>query len=317
MKLIFCILFFLTALFSNEFKTLPLKTKHHKATLIYQTVPNASKAILYIHGFNDYFFNEAFAQKFIEKGYSFFAIDLHHYGRNLTPTSKPYYFEDIKEFDEEINLAIRTIKEDFHTPDLTLYGYSQGALIATLYAYRYGLIDRLILDSAFFDFYFDSWIENIALPAVAFLGKWFPSFKISSTSPNVFAQSLHQSFNGEWEFDLNLKATHTNAPIYLGWIHAIYEAQQIIHNKIDLNLPVLSLYSNVSYKEDSPKEWHFKGDIVLDVKDIKRYSNHLNKNASLTVHKVIPDAMHGVTFSKEHVRQKAYDEIFNWLKTTN
>jgi alpha-beta hydrolase superfamily lysophospholipase len=317
MKLIFFTLFLVTTLFSNAFKTLPLKTSHHEATLIYQTVPDASKAILYIHGFNDYFFNEAFAQKFIENGYSFFAIDLHHYGRNLTPNSKPYYFQDIKEFDEEISLAIRTIKKDFNIQHLTLYGYSQGALIATLYAYNYNTIDRLILDSAFFDFYFDPWIENIALPVVAFLGKWFPTFKISSTSPNVFAQSLHQSFNGEWEFDLNLKSTHTNAPIYLGWIHAIYEAQQIIHNKIDLNIPVLSVYSNVSYKEDSPKEWHFKGDIVLDVKDIKRYSNHLNANASLTAHKVILDAMHGVTFSKELVRQKAYDEIFNWLKTTN
>ncbi|PKN15678.1 MAG: alpha/beta hydrolase, partial [Deltaproteobacteria bacterium HGW-Deltaproteobacteria-24] len=237
MKLIFYTLFFLTVLFSSNFQTLPLKTKHHDATLIYQIVPNASKAILYIHGFNDYFFNEAFAQKFVENGYSFFAIDLHHYGRNLTSDSKPYYFQDIKEFDEEISLAIRTIKEGFNTQDITLYGYSQGALIATLYAYNYNTIDRLILDSAFFDFYFDPWIENMALPVVACIGKWFPTFKINSSSPNVFAQSLHQSFNGEWEFDLNLKSTHTNAPIYLGWIHAIYEAQQIIHNKIDLNIP--------------------------------------------------------------------------------
>jgi alpha-beta hydrolase superfamily lysophospholipase len=258
MKLIFYTLFFLTVLFSSNFQTLPLKTKHHDATLIYQIVPNASKAILYIHGFNDYFFNEAFAQKFVENGYSFFAIDLHHYGRNLTSDSKPYYFQDIKEFDEEISLAIRTIKEGFNTQDITLYGYSQGALIATLYAYNYNTIDRLILDSAFFDFYFDPWIENMALPVVACIGKWFPTF-----------------------------------------------------------IPVLSLYSNVSYNEDSPKEWHFKADIVLDVKDIKRYSNHLNRNASLTLHKVIPDAMHGVTFSREPVRKKAYDEIFIWLKTTN
>lgn len=317
MKYIFILLFLFSSLFSFEFETKQLKTKEHEATLIYKTIPFSSKAVVYIHGFNDYFFNEELALNFLERGYSFFAIDLHNYGRNLKADSKPYYFTDVQEFDEEISLALTLVRRTFQAENVTLFGYSQGALIATLYANRHRNVDQLILDSAFFDFYFNSWVEKFALPVVSYIGKIFPSFKIDSNEPNIFAQTLHKNYEGEWEFDLNLKSTATNAPIYLGWIHAIYEAQKTIHQKINLDIPVLSLYSSTSYKNDSPKELLFKGDIVLDVQDIQTYSNNLNENPKLTTHKMIENAMHGVTLSQPRVRQKAYKEIFHWLSMTN
>lgn len=317
MKFILLTLFSLASLFANDFKTLPLKTPHHEATLIYKIVPNASKAVLYIHGFNDYFFNEEFAQKFIENGYSFFAIDLHHYGRNLTLDSQPYYFQDIREFDDEITLAINHIKNDFDVSNLTLYGYSQGGLIASLYAHHHSGVDQLIVDSAFFDFNFNPWIEKIALPLVAFIGQFFPEFKIPSDSPNVFGQSLHKDFYGEWDFDLNLKHIKTNAPIYLGWIHAVYEAQKKIHAGINVNIPVLNIYSTASHSESVKPEFLFKSDIVLDVKEIALYGKNLNKISHLTTSIAIENAMHGVTLSTLQVRTNAYDEIFRWLRITN
>ena len=317
MKHIFYTLFFLTTLFSNDFKTLPLKTPHHEGTLIYKTIPNASKAVLYIHGFNDYFFNEEFAQKFVENGYSFFAIDLHHYGRNLTLDSQPYYFQDIREFDEEITLAISHIRNDFDVSNLTLYGYSQGGLIASLYAHHHSGVDQLIVDSAFFDFNFNPWIEKIALPLVAFVGQFFPEFKISSDTPNVFGQSLHKDFYGEWDFDLNLKHTKTNAPIYLGWIHAVYDAQKKIQKGINVNIPVLNIYSTASHAESLKPEFLFSSDIVLDVQEIALYGKNLNQISHLTTSIAIENAMHGVTLSTPSVRAKAYDEIFRWLNITN
>lgn len=317
MKILVCTLFFFITLFANDFKTLPLKTAHHEATLIYKTVPNASKAVLYIHGFNDYFFNEEFAQKFIENGYSFFAIDLHHYGRNITPHSMPYYFKDVREFDDEITLAIDHIKNDFAVSNLTLYGYSQGSLIASLYAATHKHIDQLIVDSAFFDFNFHPWIEKIVLPVVAYFGQFFPEFKIDSNSPNTFGQSLHKDFYGEWDFDLNLKHIKTNAPIYLGWIHAIYEAQKKVHQGINVNIPVLNIYSTTSHIESLKAEFLFSSDIVLDVQEIAFYGKKLNQTPHLTTSIAIENAMHGVTLSTPSVREKAYDEIFRWLNITN
>lgn len=310
------LLFFLSFSLANEsFKTQLITTKN-QATLTYQTVEKSQKAILYIHGFNDYFFNEAFAEQFLDHGYSFYAIDLHNYGRNLNANSQPFYFENINEFDDEITSAIDFIKKQGAT-NITLYGYSQGGLIASLYTNKFKNVNQLILDSAFFDFAFSSFLETYILPVVSFIGEYFPTFKIDSSSPNIFGQTLHKDFNGEWDFDLKKKYTITNAPIYLGWIHAIYKAQQQLQQGLDLQIPVLSLYSDKSHTEKENVAFHHISDLVLDVKDIQNYSKKLNKDEQLTTLAVIPNGMHGVTFSKIEVRTKAYETIFKWLDAQN
>lgn len=317
MQFIFLIILFISSLYGSDFKTIPLQTPQHNATLIYKIVPQSQKAVLYIHGFNDYFFNPELAQKFTQQGYSFFAIDLHNYGRNLTSTSLPYYFKNINEFDDELSMAISIIYKDFDISNLTLYGYSQGGLIASLYANSHHNVNQLILDSSFFDFNFNPWIEKLALPLVAYLGQFFPEFKISSSQPNIFGQSLHKDFYGEWDFDITLKSTRTNAPIYLGWIHAVYEAQKKVQKGMNLNIPVLNIYSSASNSESLQKSTLFTSDIVLDVKDIAMYGKNLNQNTDLTTNIVIENAMHGVTLSTPKVRAQAYDAIFNWLNITN
>lgn len=317
MHYIFLLVLFFSNLWSNEFKTVPLQTPQYQATLIYKIVPQSQKAVLYIHGFNDYFFNEEFVEKFTQQGYSFFAIDLHNYGRNLTSFSKPYYFKNIHEFDEELNMAISIMKNDFDISNITLYGYSQGGLIAALYANTYHNVNQLILDSSFFDFNFNPWIEKLILPIVAYVGQYFPDYKITSKEPNIFGQSLHKDFYGEWNFDIKLKSIQTNAPIYLGWIHAVYEAQQYLHKGIDVNIPVLNIYSNRSNPEQTTKDALFKSDIVLDVNDISVYGKSLNKTSELTTNIIIENAMHGVILSTPNVRAQAYDSIFNWLNIIN
>ncbi|RXJ57928.1 alpha/beta hydrolase [Candidatus Marinarcus aquaticus] len=315
--ILFFLLFTSTLLFSNaQFQEHKIDVSNYEATLTYQTVKSSKKAILYIHGFNDYFFNTQFAQKFLDQGYAFYALDLHGYGRNLKSKERVFSFKDIQEFDDEITQAITFIKNQGHT-NITLYGYSQGGLIATLYANKYRNIDQLILDSAFFDFAFSPFLESYVLPLVAKVGKYFPNLFLPSSAPNVFGQTLHKDFNGEWDFDMNLKYTTTNAPIYFEWIHAIYSAQQQLHAGLDLQIPVLSLYSDKSYNEQSDVKYHHISDLVLDVNDIETYSKKLNQDASLTTLTPIKDGMHGVTFSKPKVRQEAYRVIFNWLQTQN
>lgn len=317
MHYIFLMILFFNTLWASDFKTIPLQTPQYQATLIYKLVPHSQKAVLYIHGFNDYFFNSEFAEKFTQQGYSFFAIDLHNHGRNLSSESKPYYFKNIHEFDEELSMAISIIKHDFDTSNITLYGYSQGGLVAALYANKYRNVNQLILDSSFFDFNFNPWIEKLILPLVAYMGQFFPEFKISSTQANVFGQSLHKDFYGEWNFDITLKSIRTNAPIYLGWIHAVYEAQKELQKGLDLNIPVLNLYSNRSNPENFQNNALFESDIVLDVNDIAQFGKTLNANPNLTTNMVIENAMHGVTLSTLHVRTYAYDSIFNWLNIIN
>lgn len=288
-------------------------TKDHQANLISSIKPNSKKAVLYIHGFNDYFFNKEFPKEFLNQGYSFFAIDLHNHGKNMNKDTKRYYFTDVKEFYPEINKAIDIIKEEYKIENITLYGISQGGLIAALFENDNQRVDRLILDSPFFDFHFNWFLENIGLPLVAKIGYFFPQLKLTSNEVNIFGQTIHKDFDGEWDIDMNLKAISTNAPVYLGWISAVYKAQQKLQNGLDIKVPSLILYSNKSTSEQSNKKYHHNTDIVLDVKDMKKYADKLSINKSLITKKEIANAMHGTLISPKPVRQKAYQKIFAWL----
>ena len=51
------------------------------ATLIRKKAQKSThKAVLYIHGFIDYFFQTEMAEKFNEQGFDFYALDLRKYG---------------------------------------------------------------------------------------------------------------------------------------------------------------------------------------------------------------------------------------------
>ena len=314
-KILITLLFINIFCFSNEL-TLQEKfiyTEKHQANLIYKIKPNSKKAVLYIHGFNDYFFNKEFAANFLNQGYSFFAIDLHNHGKNMTPNSKRYYFTDVKEFYPEINQVVDIIKNEYKIENITLYGISQGGLIAALYENDNKRVNQLILDSPFFDFNFNWFLENLGLPIVAKLGTFFPTFVLKSDEVNVFGKTIHKDFDGEWDIDMNLKSITTNAPIYLGWINAVYQAQQRLQNGLDIKIPSLVLYSNKSTNEQSNKKYLHTTDIVLDVKDMNKYSSMLSKDKSLITKEEIPNAMHGILISPKPIRQGAYKKIFNWL----
>ncbi|NQY93554.1 MAG: alpha/beta hydrolase, partial [Campylobacteraceae bacterium] len=277
-------------------------------------VPQSKKAVLYIHGFNDYFFNKEFAAKFVDEGYSFFAIDLHNHGKNMTKDTKRYYFTDVKEFYPEINLAIDIMKNKYKIENITLYGISQGGLIAALYENDNQRVDQLILDSPFFDFHMAWFIESIAIPIISTVGSFFPELKIQSDEPNLFGQSIHKDFSGEWDIDLELKAITKNAPVYLGWLNAVNKAQNRLEKGLDIKVPSLVLSSDISTSEQANPKYHHSTDTVLDIEEIQTLAKKLSVDQGLITAIKIPKAMHGVLISPLKVREKGYETIFNWLK---
>ena len=124
----------------------------NKATLLHarttKTDGSFYKALLYIHGYSDYYFqyvdcpyrrnnfhtmfsSDHVCEKFLEQGYDFFALDLRKCGRSIiSPRQDPYrhYFRDIHEYDEEVTLSIEHIiqKANNKPRKLILYGHSTG-----------------------------------------------------------------------------------------------------------------------------------------------------------------------------------------------
>ena len=60
------------------------------ATLIRKTSDRRGRrAVLYLHGWNDYFFQTHLADYLSDIGYDFYALDLRRYGRSMRPGQLP------------------------------------------------------------------------------------------------------------------------------------------------------------------------------------------------------------------------------------
>ena len=146
------------------------------------------------------------------------------------------------------------------------------------------------------------------------MGSFFPELKIQSDEPNLFGQSIHKDFSGEWDIDLELKAITKNAPVYLGWLNAVNKAQNRLEKGLDIKVPSLVLSSDISTSEQANPKYHHSTDTVLDIEEIQTLAKKLSVDQSLITAIKIPKAMHGVLISPLKVREKGYETIFNWLK---
>ena len=220
------------------------------ATLVRRRAARADRgAILYVHGFADYFFQEHVAEHFTAQGYDFYAVDLRGYGRSLRDGEVPNYTTDMAVYFEEIDAAIALIREE-HS-HVVLMGHSTGGLTTSLWAHerRAGeLIDALVLNSPWLDVTEPPFLRRI----VKLLGRVAPSVKIRGGLGDAYGASIHSSRNGEWDFDLRWKPL-AGFPVLAGWIRAVLVAQAKVHAGLDVRVPVLLLHSDRSML--NAREW--------------------------------------------------------------
>ncbi|OTG82257.1 alpha/beta hydrolase [Acinetobacter sp. ANC 4648] len=286
------------------------------ATLIRKkAVQKTHKAVLYIHGFIDYFFQTEMAEQFNQHGYDFYALDLRKYGRSHLPHQKFYNVRKISEYDAEINKALEIIGNEEHDSVL-LAGHSTGGLITTLYVAHHPehpLIKALWANSPFYDFNMPLWKKKLALPRLSALGKHCPNIKFPSELNKFYVPSLHKDFHGEWNFNLDWKQ-NTYTWVYLSFVHAIFEAQKEIHQGASVSVPTLVMHS---HQTTYPKKWNNDAqtsDVILNIKDIKKYTNKLQGDVSVIT---IKNGLHDLVLSAPTVRQEVYRQLFEWLEQKN
>ncbi len=283
------------------------------ATLVHRACgPSPSKrALLYIHGYNDYFFNMELADRVNAEGMDFYALDLRKYGRSYREGQTLAYIEDITSYYAEIDQAVSRIRERDGHDHLTLLGHSTGGLTSTLYAADRPGIDALILNSPFYDLAVSSFAENIVEGVFRTVGKLLPRVTLSKGGKPYYAWSLHRSFEkgGEWEYNLEWKRKNS-IPIYAGWARAIVKAQERVQDGLQLPCPSLVMYSSDSAALSDWDERAFTSDIVLDVTDIDRFADGLRPRATEVQ---IEGGMHDLVLSRPKVRAEVYRQMFAWL----
>jgi Lysophospholipase len=185
-------------------------------------------AFLYVHGYNDYFFQKQMADKIDSVGYNFYAVDLRKYGRSLNNQWQyPFNVRSLDEYFSDIDSAITIIRNEGNRK-IILMGHSTGGLITSLYvdANKNNLkVDALILNSPFLDMNLGWFKEKILIPIVSFLGRWFPNMKIPQGNSSAYAESLLRKHKGEWEYNTEWKQEVSPA-VTAGWIRAIHKGQK-------------------------------------------------------------------------------------------
>ncbi len=300
----------------QELGPFEIDTQTCVATLVSKAGPSGSrKAVLYLHGYVDYFFQSHLANRFIEAGYNFYALDLHRCGRSLREGQLPHYCRDVAEYGAEITAALNVIRQADGNEVVIGNFHSTGGPIGLLYAQDHEAqqpFDALILNSPFLDFN-DSWInKTVLIKAVATLGLLFPEQALPGGLSVVYGQSVHRAFHGEWDFDLAWKPIE-GFPARAGWIRAIHQAHRRIQAGLRLRCPILCLFSSASSGAKAFEEIAHRTDTVLNVDDIDRYSTTLG---SQVTKRVIQNGMHDLVLSREPVRSEVFDAMFAWLDAT-
>jgi alpha-beta hydrolase superfamily lysophospholipase len=287
------------------------------ATLVHKKseLPDSAQAILYVHGFSDYFFQTHMADYFTEQGYHFYAVDLRKYGRSHLEGQKWFNVRDLHEYFPEIDSSLAIIQAQV-SGNICLMGHSTGGLITALYAAEHQdskTFSSLILNSPFFDMNLSTFTENVLVPIGEFNGSFLPDMVLEGELAVYYNHSIHKDYKGEWNYRFDYKPLDAPA-VTLGWIRAIRQGQKTVQNGIKINQPVLILHSDKTIFDKSWSDVFFTGDAVLDVEDIKKYSKSISGPISIIE---IPNAMHDVILSKSPVRDSAFATMKTFIERNN
>lgn len=274
----------------------------------------AAHAVLAVHGYTDYFFQTEVADRLADRGFAFYAIDLHKCGRSRRDGQTPHFTTDLAGYDAELLTGLRLIDADTGGARLCLYGHSAGGLISALFADRLrrgstGVqLSALILNSPFFDLQGPALLRSAPASAVLAAVARIRKFSvIRRPTEGGYGTSLHRDFGGEFDYDLAWKPVG-GFPVTAAWIHAIRRGQAALHRGLDVGVPSLILRSDHSITEKTAQMQ--RGDAVLDVAQIARWAGCVGNRGTVVP---IVDAKHDVFLSLPEPRAAAFGALDFWL----
>ena len=272
------------------------------------------KAFLYVHGFNDYFFQREFGERMVDSGVNFYAVDLRRYGRSRLPWQYPFNVRRQHEFFEDIDSALAQIRRDGCT-DITLGGHSTGGLTVSYYAAMRGRligVDRVVTDSPFLEWNFSPFMRDVAANLIEGFAHITPDAKIKQDHCDGYAYSLLRQYDGEWEYNTDWKMIYS-PPVTMSWVGAVNHAQrQLLKRGRFITVPFLLMTSSRAIKGCDYTPEFSTGDCVLDPPMIRKRGARLAFD-SLRVECVVDSGLHDLILSRKAVRDRAYDAIFRFM----
>ncbi|TGE19281.1 alpha/beta hydrolase [Hymenobacter elongatus] len=272
-----------------------------------------TRAVLYVHGFSDYFFQRDMAAEYQRHGYRFYALDLRKYGRSWLPHQAANNVRDLREYFADLDAALTIVRSEGHDT-IVLSGHSTGGLIVALYAdegKQRHHIAALFLNSPFLAMH-QSWLNRtVGIPVAARLGRFVPNLKLPANLPTQYGESLHQRYRGEWDYHLPWKPIEV-FPVTIGWLRAIHAGHRRVARGLGIAQPVLVLHSDKTVSQPGWSDQYFEADGVLNVRHIRQLSPGLGSHVTV---QAVAGGMHDLVLSRPAVRVQVYQQLFQWLQT--
>jgi len=291
-------------------------------------------AILWVHGFSDYFFQRHLAERLAAEGIAFYALDLRKSGRSLRPGLTPHYSTDLSQYDEEMDAALGVVAAETGssqtraesagtTPTsgapIIVAGHSTGGLVVCAWLARRGdrgaspeRVRGVLLDGPWLGFDAHAYLgthSRIAAKAldglIAALARIAPKWVLPAPANELYGSSLAADRGGEFEYERALKPLG-GVGIRPGWLAAVRREQRRIERGpgFGLSIPVLLIRSSRSSRTDVDM------DLILDVRTMARLAPKISSNVR---DRPLDGARHDAFVSAPAVREQVMAEVLEWM----
>ncbi|WP_243118556.1 serine aminopeptidase domain-containing protein [Actinomyces wuliandei] len=291
-------------------------------------------AYLYVHGWNDYFFQTHLAREVSALGGAFYALDLRRYGRSWREGQMHGWCASLLDYDEELDLALRVIRSEHASHPgpglpLVLNGHSTGGLTAALWAHRHpGVLSGLALTSPWLETWGGQPARTLGRPVIRTLTRVSPRMELptGTISPSdVFyvADGWDDERDGalpdpSWAQDPYVTGWDLNpawvlrpwAPVRPGWLLAVLDGQARVAQGLAIDCPVLSMASARSLLTLgwAPQARH--ADTIIDAQACARRSVQLGNLVTIAR---FAGGVHDLTLSEPPVRGQVFSTLGRWL----
>lgn len=284
------------------------------ATLVRRSGLRRDRAVLYLHGWNDYFFQTHLGDFYADLGYDFYAVDLRRYGRSLRDGQLLGYITALSHYCEELDAAVEIVNAEAPggKPDqLMISGHSTGGLIAALWAAdRPGSVAAVILNSPWLELQGSAMIRAVGTPVLeALASRGMSTTAIPMAGSDFYARALSSDRDGEWTYDQAWKGS-PGPPILIGWIRAIRQGHARVAAGLGIEVPVLVMSSaKTMYRRRWDPEL-MGVDTVLDVDQIAQRAPRLGRHVTLVR---FEGGLHDLVLSAKPVREAVFAELRAWI----
>lgn len=281
------------------------------ATLVSRAAgPRHGRAVLFVHGFVDYFFQTEHADRWDAHGYDFYAVDLRKYGRSWLPHQTPNYVSDLRTYGAEISAALAIVRAEHDAgAPVVLLGSSTGGLVVSLWANAHPAgADAVVLNSPWLDLNENLFKRTLLTWVMDVVGRLAPRLKIGALEP-FYGRALHVDTGGAWAYDLRWKP-HEGYPIRAGWFRAIRRGHARVKKGLSIQAPVLLCASARSGSNHAETPALADSDCVLNVEHMRRYGPGLGPDVTVAS---VDGGIHDLALSAPTARAEYERTVFDWL----